>query len=100
MSHHKHEQHVIPKRLWCDPCYPIRESDGEAFVPVLLDLRQVRIQQARDTALRFLRDAKASRHDGSTWALNMRVVAEQRALFGGLLRSGGRVDWRGRPSNN
>jgi hypothetical protein len=30
----------------------------------------------------------------------MRVVAEQRALFGGLLRSGGRVDWRGRPSNN
>jgi hypothetical protein len=95
-----HRQRIATKRLWAEPYYPTRESDGEAFVPVLLDLRQVRIQQARDTALRFLRDAKASRHDGSTWALNMRVVAEQRALFGGLLRSGGRVDWRGRPSNN
>jgi hypothetical protein len=93
-------QRIAAKRLWAEPYYPTRESDGEAFVPVLLDLRQVRIQQARDTALRFLRDAKASRHDGSTWALNMRVVAEQRALFGGLLRSGGRVDWRGRPSIN
>jgi hypothetical protein len=98
MSHHR--AHVIPKRLWCDPCYPVRESDGEAHCGVMLDARQLRIQEARDTALRFLRDAKASRHDGSTWALNMRVVAEQRALFGGLLRSGGRVDWRGRPSNN
>jgi hypothetical protein len=99
MSHHR--AHVIPKRLWCDPCHPVRESDGDEWhVGPLLDLRQVRIQQARNTALRFLRDAKASRHDGSTWALNMRVVAEQRALFGGLLRSGGRVDWRGRPSNN
>jgi hypothetical protein len=93
-------QRIATKRLWCDPCFPVRESDGPAHVGTLLDLRQVRIQQARDTALRFLRDAKASRHDGSTWALNMRVVAEQRALFGGLLRSGGRVDWRGRPSNN
>jgi hypothetical protein len=94
------ERHVIPKRQWADIYYPTRESDGEPHIGPLLDLRQVHIQQARDTALRFLRDAKASRHDGSTWALNMRVVAEQRALFGGLLRSGGRVDWRGRPNNN
>jgi hypothetical protein len=98
MSHHR--AHVIPKRQWADIYFPVRESDGEARVGPLVDLRQVRIQQARDTALRFLSEAKASRHDGSTWALNMRVVAEQRALFGGLLRSGGRVDWRGRPSNN
>jgi hypothetical protein len=98
MSHHR--AHVIPKRQWADIYYPTRSSDGPAYCGTLLDLRQVRIQQARDTALRFLRDAKASRHDGSTWALNMRVAAEQRALFGGLLRSGGRVDWRGRPSNN
>jgi hypothetical protein len=84
-------QRIATKRLWCDPCHPVRESDGDDWhVGPLVDLRQVRIQHARDTALRYLREAKASRHDGSTHALCLKVAAEQRALFGGLLRSGGR----------
>lgn len=88
------------KRLFAslsEPHYPVRESDGVPYVGTMLDMCEVRIQAARDTARRLIRTASESRRDGEKWARCMNRAAESRALFAGLLRSGGRVDWRGQP---
>jgi hypothetical protein len=81
---------------------PTRSSDGEAHVGTLVDLRQLRIQQALEETLQAIERAKSARAagDGSAWGSWMERAAQSRQLFGGLLRSGGRVDWRGRPVNN
>jgi hypothetical protein len=60
--------------------YPTRESDGPAFVPVMLDLRQLRLTHARDTAAQFLRKARAARMagDASLWSWHMSHAAAWR----------------------
>jgi hypothetical protein len=65
----------------------------------MLDLRQLRIDQARQDALRYLALARMARHDAK-WPVYMNRAAQSRAMFAGLLRSGVRVDWRGEPINN
>lgn len=95
-----HSRRPVPaKRILADMHYPVRSSDGEAHVGVMLDLRQIRIQEARDSAYRWFKFARAARLRGDTptWRICMAQGAAHRKLLAGLKRSGGRVDWRGEP---
>jgi hypothetical protein len=79
---------------------PTRESDGQAHVGTMLDLRQLRIADARADALESLNLARDARLRGAAWAWerHMEHAAASRRQFAGLKRSGGRVNWRGQPS--
>ena len=98
-----HSSRPVPaKRIFAslsEPHYPVRESDGPGYVGTMLDMRQVRIDQSRLDALRYLALARMARFDPK-WGFYMQRAAQARALFAGLKRSGGRVDWRGEPVNN
>lgn len=99
MSRHHATRPVPAKRIFSalDVHYPVRESDGDEWhVGTMLDLRQLRIDQARRDALRYLALARMARCD-QKWGNYMLCAAQSRAMFAGLLRSGGRVDWRGQP---
>lgn len=63
----------------------------------MYETNQLRVYQARQDALRYLALARITRSDGGAWARYMRCASMERATFAGLKRSGGRVDWRGRP---
>ena len=100
----RHASRPVPaKRIFAslsEPHYPTRESDGDEWhVGTLTDLRQLRIEQARQDALRYLALARMARFDPK-WGFYMQRAAQARALFAGLKRSGGRVDWRGEPVND
>lgn len=97
-----HSRRPVPaKRIFAfEPHYPVREADGDDWhIGPLLDTRQLRIKEARDTARRMLKAARAARMLGTpaTWHVCMCQAAMYRERFAGLLRSGGRVDWRGQP---
>ena len=79
--------------------YPVRESDGPGYVGTMLDTRQLRIKEARDSAYRWFAFAKAARLRGDlpTWHICFTQGSTFRKLLAGLKRSGGRVDWRGQP---
>lgn len=98
MSHHA-ARPIPAKRMYVEPHYPTRESDGEAHIGQMLDTRQLRIRDARDASVDWLMRASAARlrGDGCSWGICMTQAAINRAKFAGLLRSGGRVDWRGHP---
>lgn len=101
MSHNRRP--VPAKRLFASltaPHYPVRESDGEEWhVGPMVDTRQLRIQEARDSAYRMLKSARLARLIGTpdTWQICMDQAAMYRERLAGLKRSGGRVDWRGIP---
>ena len=100
MSRHQTHRPVPAKRIFAslsEPHYPTRESDGPAYVGVMYETAQLRVYQARQDALRYLALASITRSDGGMWARYMRCAEQARATFAGLKRSGGRVDWRGRP---
>jgi hypothetical protein len=80
-------------------CYPTRSSDGEAHVGTMLDLRQLRIADARADVAQSLEQARLARIRGADWAWerHMERAAAARRQLAGLKRSGGRVDWRGQP---
>lgn len=99
MSHH-HARPIPAKRMYVEPHYPTRESDGDEWhVGTLQDTRQLRIKEARDSAYRWFAFARAARLRGDlpTWRICFAQGSAHRKLFAGLLRSGGRVDWRGQP---
>jgi hypothetical protein len=100
MTHRCHRP-VPARRIFAalDVSYPTRESDGEPHCGEMLDLRQLRIDQARQDALRYLALARMARFDPK-WPVYMNRAAQARAMFAGLKRSGGRVDWRGEPVND
>lgn len=97
MSHRAHRP-IPAKRLFAS-CYPVRESDGEGYCGQMLDTRQLRIKEARDAAFRWFKFARAARLRGDlcTWHICFTQGSAYRKVFAGLLRSGGRVDWRGMP---
>jgi hypothetical protein len=65
----------------------------------MLDLRQLRIQDTRDSAYRWFAFARAARLRGDfpTWHFCVLQGSAHRRALAGLKRSGGRVDWRGEP---
>lgn len=97
-----HARRPVPaKRIFAslDVHYPTRSSDGEAHVGQMLDLRQLRIANARSEAIDCLIFARHARihGDANGWERRMELAAQSRKLLAGLKRSGGRVDWRGEP---
>lgn len=97
MSRHS-SRPVTAKRIFASYA-PARESDGDWHVGVMYDRQELHIYQARESAQTFLKQARAARMRGDlkTWDWCMVRAAQWRAELGGLLRSGGRVDWRGEP---
>lgn len=98
-----HTSRPVPaKRIFAslsEPHHRTREDDGVPYIGPLLDLRQLRVDQARQDVLRYL--ALASRARNTTmWDIYMDCAAACRKRLAGLKRSGGRVDWRGNPINN
>lgn len=81
------------------PHYPTREDDGAPYIGPLMDLRQLRIDQARQDVLLYLALAIRARNT-AMWDIYMHYAAQCRKRLVGLKRSGGRVDWRGNPINN
>jgi hypothetical protein len=104
MSHHA-SRPIPAKRIFASLTqahYPTRESDGPGYVGTMLDMRQLRIKEARDSAYRWFAFARAARLRGDwcTWHICFAQGSAHRKSLAGLLRSGGRVDWRGQPINN
>lgn len=67
---------------------PARESDGPAFVPVMIDLHQADLQTAADSAAKFARLARDARlsGDAQSWDFYMALTRGWRARYAALLK--------------